>query len=168
MPVHGEYRHLKLHKDLAVRLGMEPRNIVLAEVGSVVEVNSRSIKLAGKVPAGERLVDGLGLGDSDSSVLRDRRQLSEDGLAVAVIGLNHVTREITSGPDIISRGLIYASEMESLIREARQLIKDVVAQMSMEDFDVQTLKTNIKKALANFFFKKTKRKPMVLAVVIEN
>lgn len=168
MPVHGEYRHLKLHKDLAVRLGMEARNIVLAEVGSVVEVNSRSIKLAGKVPAGERLVDGLGLGDSDSSVLRDRRQLSEDGLAVAVIGLNHVTREITSGPDIISRGLIYASEMESLIREARQLIKDVVAQMSMEDFDVQTLKTNIKKALANFFFKKTKRKPMVLAVVIEN
>ncbi len=168
MPVHGEYRHLKLHKDLAVRLGMEPRNVVLAEVGNVVEVNSRSIKVAGKVPAGERLVDGLGLGDSDSSVLRDRRQLSEDGLAVAIVGINQVTKEITSGPDIISRGLIYQSEMESLIREGRQVVREVVSQTNLEDWDVQALKNSIKKALANFFFKKTKRKPMVLAVVVEN
>lgn len=168
VPVHGEYRHLKLHKDLAIQMGVEPRNVVLAEIGNVIEINSRSIKIAGNIPAGERLVDGLGYGDSDSNVLRDRRQMAEDGLAVAVVGLDPVTKKITSGPDIISRGLIYASEMENLIREGRQVIREVVEQMSLEDFDVQVLKTNIKKALTSFFFKKTKRRPMTLAVVIED
>ncbi|MBQ0017071.1 MAG: ribonuclease J [Clostridiales bacterium] len=168
IPVHGEYRHLKLHKDLAVGMGMEARNVVIAEVGQVVEVNSRSMKVNGTIPSGERLVDGLGLGDSDSSVLRDRKQLSEDGLAVAILGINNITREVSIGPDIISRGLIYSNEMESLIKEGKEVILKTVAEMPKEDMDYTALKNNIRKALGNFFFKRTKRRPVVLTILLEN
>ena len=168
IPVHGEYRHLKIHKDLAVKMGMEARNVVIAEVGNVIEVNTRNIKVAGNIPSGERLVDGLGLGDSDSSVLRDRRQLAEDGLAVVVLGINSKTGEISSGPDIISRGLIYSNEMESLISEGKQVIAHTVENISPKELDFATLKNNVRKSLSNFFFKKTKRKPMVLTIVLEN
>ena len=167
IPVHGEFRHLKLHKDLAVKMGTEARNIILPEIGNVIEVNSRCIKVAGNIPAGERLVDGLGLGDSDSSVLRDRKQLSEDGLAVAVLGLNMATGEITSGPDIISRGLIYASEMESLIKEAKQVVRETISTISIKDADAQSIKLSVRKALQSYFFKKTKRRPMILTIILE-
>ena len=167
IPVHGEFRHLKLHKDLAIKMGTEARNIILPEIGNVIEVNSRSIKVAGNIPSGERLVDGLGLGESDSSVLRDRKQLAEDGLAVAVIGLNTVTGEITSGPDIISRGLIYSNEMESLIREGKQVIRETLSQISIKNADVQQVKLSVRKALLSFFFKKTKRRPVILTIVLE-
>ena len=169
IPVHGEFRHLTLHKELAVKMGTEARNVVVPDIGNVVEVNSRSIKIAGNIPAGERLVDGLGLGESDSSVLRDRRQMSEDGVAVAVVCVDTKAHIITSGPDIISRGLIYSNEMDALIKEGKQALKELISNYlkDQDEIDISDLKTVIKKALANFFFKKTKRRPMSLAVVIE-
>lgn len=168
IPVHGEFRHLKLHKDLAIKMGTEARNIILPEIGNVIEVNSRSIKVVGNIPAGERLVDGLGLGDSDSNVLRDRKQMAEDGCAVAYVGINGKAREITFGPEIITRGLIYSNEIESLMKEAKQLIKDTVENLIGEETDYNVIKTAIKKAMSNFFFKKTKRRPMTLAIIIDN
>lgn len=167
LPLHGEFRHLKLHRDLAIKMGTEARNIILPEVGNVIEVNSRSMKIAGNIPSGERLVDGLGFGDGDSSVLRDRKQLAEDGLAVAVIGLNTITGEITSGPDIISRGLIYSNEMESLIREGKQVIRETLSQISLKDADLQAVKLSVRKSLLSFFFKKTKRRPVILTIILE-
>lgn len=167
LPLHGEYRHLKLHKDLAIKMGVEARNIILPELGNVVEVNSRSMKLAGNVISGERLVDGLGFGESDSSVLRDRKQLAEDGLAVAVIGLNTMTGEVVSEPDIISRGLIYSNEMKSLIREGKQVIRETLSQMEIKNADIQAIKLSVRKSLLSFFFKKTKRRPVILTIVME-
>ena len=162
IPVHGEYRHLKLHKDLAVEMGMNEKNVVIPEIGSRVEMNRNIIKITGRIPAGQRLVDGLGLGDTESVVLRDRKQLSEDGVAVAVIGVSTITGEITSGPDIITRGLVYASE-DTVIKEAKALVVNYINHAPMKDMSV--LRNDIRRELANFFFRKTKRRPIVLAVV---
>lgn len=167
IPVHGEYRHLKLHKDLAVEMGMDERNVLIAEIGSLIEVNKTSMKLVGTVPAGSRLVDGLGVGDLTSFVLRDRKQLAEDGLAVVVLGMSGSTGEITNGPDIITRGLIYSNEMEDLTKEAKQVIVSAISDMNENQTDWNLVKNNVRKALANFFYKKTKRRPMVLTIVLE-
>lgn len=168
IPVHGEYRHLQLHKELSMEMGLEERNIVIAEIGSRVELTKNSIRLNGTIPAGKRLVDGLGLGDTESIVLRDRKLLSEDGIAVVVMGMSGTTGEITSGPDIISRGLIYSNEADDLIKEAKEVIVAATKETSEKQTDWNIVKNNIKKALGNYFYKKIKRRPMILTIVIEN
>lgn len=167
MPVHGEYRHQKIHKDLAVELGEQERNIVLAEIGDVVEVNNRGIKKAGKITSGQRLVDGLGYGDLASSVLADRKQLAEDGVAVVILGMSGRTGQITSGPDIISRGLVYANE-DAIIKEAKQTIIDSINGAPEKSTDWSVLKNNVKRILSNYFFRKTKRRPMILTIILED
>ncbi len=167
IPVHGEYRHLKFHKELAVELGMPEKNVLIAELGDKIEVKNSFIKKIGVVKAGNRLVDGLGLGDEESVVLRDRKQLGEDGICVVVVGVSAVTGEITSEPEIISRGLIYANELDKLMNEAKALIKENIESAPLKNMDANLLSSNVRNALLNFFFRRTKRRPMVLVSVIE-
>lgn len=167
MPVHGEFRHQKIHKELAITMGEQERNIVLPAIGDVIEVNSRGIRKVGTIPSGQRLVDGLGYGDIESVVLRDRKQLAEDGVAVVVLGMSGRTGEITSGPDIISRGLVYANE-DAIIKEAKQTIVDSINSAPEKQTDWSLVKNNVKRVLGNFLFRKTKRRPMILTIVIEN
>ena len=166
MPVHGEFRHQKLHKDLAISMGEQERNIVLPAIGDVVEVSQRGIRKAGTIPSGNRLVDGLGYGELESVVLRDRKQLSEDGIAVVIMGMNKLGK-ITNGPEIISRGLVYTGE-DALVQEGKQYIIDMINQMPEKQNDFNVLKNDIRRALSNFFFRKTKRRPMVLAFIFES
>lgn len=166
MPVHGEYRHQKLHKDLAISMGEEDRNILLPQIGDVIEVHSKGIKKVATIPSGNRLVDGLGYGELESVVLRDRKQLSEDGIAVVIMSMNK-TGEITSGPEIISRGLVYDGE-DTLVKEAKQFIIDTINANPERQTDYAIIKNDIRRSLSNFFFRKTKRRPMVLAFVFEN
>lgn len=168
IPVHGEYRHQKFHKDLAVSLGMNERNILITEIGDKVEINKNVLKIAGKVTAGERLVDGNGIGDIESVVLRDRKQLAEDGVCVSIIAIDKVTGDLLNDPEIISRGLIYTNEAQKLVSEARVVIKDALEAVSVRENDMNTVKNNVRKQLANFFFKKMKRRPMILTIIVEN
>ena len=119
MPVHGEYRHLVKHKKLAIDLGMPKENIIIAENGSVVDLTAKSISITGKVPAGQVLIDGLGVGDVGNVVLRDRRQLSQDGILIVVVSIDHHDYTVVSGPDIVSRGFVYVKESEDLMDEAK-------------------------------------------------
>lgn len=166
IPVHGEYRHQIIHKELAVSMGVEERNVILAEIGDRIELDNRAIKVTGRIPAGQQLVDGLGLGELQSPVLRDRKQLAEDGVAVVVMSVDRQTQEIVDGPDIISRGLVYSNEAEDLIKEVKLEIRDMVKRYNL--IDVAVLRDDIRRFVANFFYKKTKRRPMVLAVIYED
>ena len=166
MPVHGEYRHLKEHSNLAQSLGLEKHNIIIPEIGMVVEVNKRVMKMAGSVQAGEMLVDGLGIGETDSVVLRDRKLLSEDGLCIVVIGVNNLSGELVSEPYMITRGFVYTKEAEELTNEAKQVLLDTLKTIDMkEERDWPELRNVIRKPLRNFFYKKTLRTPMILPIV---
>ncbi|MBE5745790.1 MAG: ribonuclease J [Clostridiales bacterium] len=168
LPVHGEFRHQKFHKDLAVNLGMPEKNIILAENGNKIEVNKNVFKLSTNIIAGERLVDGNGMGDIESVVLRDRKQLAEEGVLVSIIALDKFTGELLNEPEIISRGLIYNNEAQKLVVEARNVIKEALDAVNIMENDLSSVKNNVRKHLANFFFKKMKRRPMILTIIVEN
>ena len=123
IPIHGEYKHMKKHEGLAIKMGIPEKNIFLLNIGQVVETDSVEMKVVGQVPAGKVLVDGLGVGDVGSVVLRDRKHLSEDGLIVVVTTINRETGMVAAGPDIVSRGFVYVRESEELMDEAKQLVK---------------------------------------------
>lgn len=165
MPVHGEYKHLMCHQRLALEMGMEERNIIMPDIGMVVEVNENMFARTGSVPAGQRLVDGTGVGDMSSVVLRDRALLSEEGLCVAVLGLSSLSGELVTGPEIISRGFIYQEEAGELITEAREVVQQTLRHIDLKDMDITNIKQVVRKTLANYFFKKTKRKPMILPII---
>ncbi len=169
MPVHGEYRHLKQHANLAAKLGMPPENIFMMENGKVLELSSDSAKINGTVSSGRVLVDGLGVGDVGSIVLRDRKLLSQDGLIVVVITIEKESGQLLAGPDIISRGFVYVREAEDLIEESRDLIKNTLAKFenSKNKNDWSAKKGQIKDELRNFLFEKTKRKPVILPIIME-
>ena len=168
MPVHGEFRHQKFHKDLAMNLGMPERNIIIAENGNRIEVNKNTFKLGKNIIAGERLVDGNGMGEIESVVLRDRKQLAEEGVLVSIIMLDKTTGDLVSEPEIISRGLIYTNEAQKLVTEARNVIKDALENVSAMENDLSAVKNNVRKMLANYFYKKMKRRPMILTIIVEN
>lgn len=168
MPVHGEFRHQKFHKDLAMNLGMPERNILICENGNRVEVNKNTFKLSSNIIAGERLVDGNGMGDIESVVIRDRKQLAEEGVLVSIIMLDKLTGEIVGEPEIISRGLIYTNEAQKLVSEARHAIREALDAVSLKENDLSAVKNNVRKFLANFFYKKMKRRPMILTIIVEN
>lgn len=168
IPVHGEYMHLISHKALAHKLGMDERNILIPGIGAKVEVGPKMMKLAGTVQAGERLIDGTGFGELDSLVIRDRKQLAEDGVCVCIIGLDKSAGEITLGPDIIARGLIYSEEMGSTITGAKEAVKKAVSSMEIKTLDSAEIRNQIKKGLTHYFFKTTQRKPLILTVIFEN
>lgn len=168
LPVHGEFRHQKFHRDLAMSLGMAEKNIILAENGNIIELNKNVFKVAGNIVAGERLVDGNGMGDIESVVLRDRKQLAEEGVLVSITAIDKKTGDIIGEPEIISRGLIYTSEAQKLIFESRNVIKEALENVSVMENDLATVKNNVRKQLANYYYKKMKRRPMILTIIVEN
>ena len=168
IPVHGEQRHLKTHSKLARDMGMDPRNIVISDVGRVIEVSQKSIRLSGTVPSGKVFVDGYGVGDVGAVVLRDRQHLAQDGMIVVVVSMSGEDGQVISGPDIITRGFVYVKESEELMDELRQVAIDAL--MDCEDRRVRdwaTIKSTMKSELSGYLYKKTKRNPMILPVIME-
>jgi len=168
IPVHGEYKHLRQHAKLAEKLGMDSSNIFILNNGKVLELDKENARVAGIVPAGRVLVDGLGVGDVGSVVLRDRQHLSQDGLIIAVLTLDHETGSVVAGPDIISRGFIYMKESEVLIEEIKVLLRKQLQTYEENGVkDWNTIKAGVKDVLKDFLFERTKRKPMILPIVME-
>ncbi len=168
IPVHGEQKHLIKHATLAKQLGMSDENIIITQNGRVLELKKNSIVKSELVTAGRVLVDGLGVGDVGSIVLRDRKHLSEDGIIIVTIAVDKFTREIVSGPDVISRGFIYVKEAEELMREIREQACDVLERCYIHNVrDWNTVKTRLKDYISRFLFQKTKRSPMILPVILD-
>ncbi|MDI3279888.1 MAG: ribonuclease J [Bacillota bacterium] len=168
IPVHGEYRHLVKHSQLAKAVGIPEENIFLLENGDVVEITAGGARVAGKVTAGQVLVDGLGVGDVGNIVLRDRRLLSQDGILIVVMTINKQTGEAVAGPDIISRGFVYVREAEGLMEEARSRVKEALARAQEERAtEWATIKANVRESLSQFLYEKTKRRPMILPIIME-
>ncbi len=167
MPIHGEYRHLMQHKELAEFMGKDPADIFVCEIGQVLELDSESCKKAGTVPSGRVLVDGYGVGDVGNIVLRDRRHLAQDGLIVVVATVDSGECTIISGPDIISRGFVYVRESEELMDEVRAIAKNVLEKTLDEGVtEWNQIKSNVKDDLSKFLYQRTKRKPMILPVIM--
>lgn len=166
IPIHGEYRHLKMHKQLAMSLGMEERNILLATIGTQIEMSPNSIKKVGIVPAGQRLIDGYGIGDMDSNVLRERKQLSEDGICVVVMTINNVSGEVVGEPFIITRGVVYQDEAEAFVQDTKNMIIASLKEQDLRGCDPMVIKNTIRRNVSNFIFKRTKRRPMILTIAM--
>ena len=169
MPVHGEYRHLVQHGRLGELMGVNPKNIFLLKNGDVLELNAQSAQIAGSVPSGQVMVDGYGVGDVGNVVLRDRKHLSEDGLIVLVCTIAAQSGKVVAGPDIISRGFVYVKESEDLMDELRKIALNAVnkARTQNPKADWNTLKNAMKNAVSDFIYDQTKRKPMILPVIME-
>ena len=168
IPVHGEYRHLKLHADLAEDLGTPAENIFIMENGRILEFTEDTAKFTGTVPSGHILVDGLGIGDVGNIVLRDRKHLSEDGLIVVVVTMSKQDGTVIAGPDIISRGFVYVRESEDLMEEAKNIVKDVLLACEKKKItDWATLKSNVRDSLRSFLYERIKRNPMILPIIME-
>ena len=168
IPIHGEYKHLKKHAMLAQGAGIEDKNIVIADLGGVITVNKNEIKVDQSVQAGQVFVDGLGVGDVGSVVLRDRRHLSQDGLVVVVFTVDRASGEVLSGPDIVSRGFVYVKESEQLIGEARQKARSVLEKYRDYEYkDWMVIKAKIREQVSHVLYQRTKRSPMVLPIVME-
>lgn len=166
IPVHGEYRHLKEHVLLAEKIGMPKTNCFIPEIGNVIELTKNSMVLKGNVQAGEQLVDGLGIGDVGSVVLRDRKLLSEDGLVIVVIGVSDATGELVNEPYLITRGFVYNDEANKLNEDAKQVLHDTIESINLrENHDWNEIRNLIRKPLRNFFYKKTMRTPMILPII---
>lgn len=168
MPVHGESRHLSANRELALEMGILDRNIFISEIGRVLEIDEKGARFAGTVPAGQVLVDGLGVGDVGSAVLRDRRHLSQDGLIVVVATIDENSALVLSGPDIISRGFVYVKDNEPLMEEARRLVqRSFDACLGGDPRDRMRLKTTVRDDLSKFLYARTGRKPMILPVIMD-
>ncbi len=168
IPIHGEYKHLKHHKDLAVSLGMKKENVFVMNIGEVLEITKDGAKINGSVSSGAVLVDGLGVGDVGNIVLRDRKHLSQDGLMIVVVSIERESGLIIAGPDIISRGFVYVRESEDLIEEARNVVKNALNDCQEQNISEWSyMKTTIKDTLKSFLWQKTKRSPMILPVIME-
>ena len=165
MPVHGEYKHLKQHAILAENLGKAPEDIFIMSIGKVLELTADTAKISGSVPSGRVFVDGLGIGDVGSIVLRDRKLLSQDGMVILMITIDKETGATISNPDIISRGFIYVRESEDLIVEMREITKKVILEYQGKDWF--TIKRNVKQSLGDYLYNKTKRTPMILPIIVE-
>lgn len=168
VPVHGEYKHLKKHAQLAVSMGVNPENVIIGDIGNVIETDSVEMKITGTVPAGRVLVDGLGVGDVGNIVLRDRKHLAQDGLIVIVTTIDSQTGEILAGPDIVSRGFVYVRESEQLMEEAKQVVCDALSKCMQRNVrEWGNIKNSVKDALSSYVYQQTKRSPMILPVIME-
>ena len=168
IPVHGEQRHLQLHGRLAKLMGMNPKNIFVGEVGSTFELTKRTCKLGANVPAGMVLVDGTGVGDVGSVVLRDRKHLAEDGMIVVCVNLSAEDGSVITGPDIITRGFIYVKESEELMEELREVAMEAIERCHRKRIrDWTAIKSAIKSDISGYLYKHTKRNPMILPVIME-
>lgn len=168
IPVHGEYKHLMKHRDTALSVGIPESNIIIADIGNVIETDGVDMKITGQVPAGKVLVDGLGVGDVGAIVLRDRKHLAQDGLIIAVATIDRASGDILAGPDVVSRGFVYVRESEELMAEAQKLLTETLQDCldrNMKDWN--TIKGRMKDNLSDFIFTKTKRSPMILPIIME-
>ena len=168
IPVHGEYHHLVQHARLARELGMPKENIFISENGQILEFTRDKGQVAGKVTAGMVMVDGLGVGDVGNIVLRDRRQLSQDGILIVVVTMNKQTHRVVSGPDIVSRGFVYVRESEALMDEATARVQQALDRCEDEKVkEWAAIKSNVRDALGRYLFEKTRRRPMILPIIME-
>ena len=168
IPVHGEQRMLQIHARLAQGMGMDPSHVLVSDIGRVMELTPNSARLAGTVTAGQVFVDGYGVGDVGSVVLRDRRHLAQDGMIVVVLSMSGEDGALVSGPDIITRGFVYVKESEGLMEELRQVAMEAIQSVDTRyATDWSAIKSTIKGDLSNYLYKKTKRSPMILPVIME-
>lgn len=168
IPVHGEYRHLVKHAELAESMGIDKKNIFILSSGDVLELSEEEGKVVDTVPCGELMVDGLGVGDVSNIVIRDRQVLSENGIVVVVLTLDKYTNQLLSGPDIVTRGFVYVRESETLIEEATDVVYHAVINcLENSNVDWAKIKLVIKDSLGEYFWKKMKRTPMVLPIIME-
>lgn len=168
IPVHGEFKHLRAHSRLAQAVGIDPARIHIGENGQVIEIDNIEMKHVGNVEAGAVFVDGLGVGDVGSIVLRDRKRLAQDGLIIVVATIEGETGACMAGPDIVSRGFVYVRESEELMDEARMVVKNALDRCIYDNIrDWTTIKTSIKDSLSSYIYRKTKRSPMILPIIME-
>ena len=168
IPVHGEYRQLIAHSETAKKVGIKPENIFHMTNGRILELNDEEAALAGTVPVGNIMVDGLGVGDVGNIVLRDRQHLSQDGLIIVVMSMDGSTGEIVAGPDVISRGFVYVRESENLMDDLKRMLREEVRQLEEQGIrDWSTIKSKVKDSLRDYIFVKTKRDPMILPIIME-
>jgi len=168
IPIHGEYRMQRKHALLAESVGVDPSNIFITELGEVIEIANGAARRAGKVTAGNVLIDGLGVGDVGNIVLRDRKLLSQDGILVVVVTLSKQNGAIVSGPDIISRGFVYVRESEGLLDEANRIVSGTLQRLMSEKVNEwASLKTSVKDSLGRFLYEQTRRRPMILPIIME-
>ena len=168
IPVHGEYRHLKAQAQIAEELGIEKDHIFLLSSGDVLELNEEEAAVNGRVPVGDVMVDGLGVGDVGNIVLRDRQHLAEEGIIIVVLTLESGSGQVLAGPDIVSRGFVYVRGAESLMDEAKQVLEETMEYcMTKNITDWGKIKSEIKDALGDFVWKETKRKPMIIPIIME-
>ncbi|MEH7439709.1 ribonuclease J [Neobacillus drentensis] len=168
IPVHGEYRMLKAHRKVALECGLTDEKIMIPDRGDVLEWKDGKLALAGKVPSGNVLIDGIGVGDVGNIVLRDRRLLSQDGILIVVVTLTKQDKKIAAGPEIISRGFVYVRESEKLMDDSTKLVRDIVDRtIAKGSFEWASLKQEIRDELNRYLFEKTKRRPMILPIIME-
>lgn len=168
IPVHGEYRMLWQHGELAESMGMPRQNIILPEIGQVIELGASGVSIAGEVPTGTVLVDGLGIGDVGNVVLRDRKHLSQDGLIIVAMAFDRTNCMLVSGPDVISRGFVYVRENEDIIEGIRNTVRNIIASYGrIEGSDWPSIKNRIKDELHRYIYDKIKRNPMILPIIVD-
>lgn len=167
VPLHGEFRHLIKHARLAHDLGLPKENIVIAENGSVIELTRNYIKRTGKVASGKVMVDGLGVGDVGNIVLRDRKQLSEDGIMIVVVSLDKENCQVVNGPDIVSRGFVFVKESEKLMAEAKNTVIKALEQSGEHGYEWSVAKNAVRDQLGRFLYERTRRRPMILPIIME-
>lgn len=168
IPVHGEYRHLKANSEIAMSLGIPKENVFIIQSGDVLELCDESAKVVDKVHTGAILVDGLGVGDVGNIVLRDRQHLAEDGIIIVVLTLEKGSNRLLAGPDIVSRGFVYVRESEGLMEEARRAVSDSLDKcLSNRHADWNKIKLTIRDTMNDFIWKKTKRRPMIIPIIMD-
>lgn len=168
IPLHGEQKHLIKHASLAQQMGIDSKNILIASNGTAIELNEDNMKVVETVPAGRVLVDGLGIGDVGSIVLRDRKHLADDGIIVVAVSIEKYSREVVSGPDVVSRGFVYVKESEELLNEVTELVSDILERCYINNLtDWNNIKLKIKDGVSKFLFQRTKRSPMILPIIME-
>ncbi len=168
IPVHGEYRHLHHHANLAKSLGMPDDNVLIPEIGDVIELDENSLDVTGVVPNGSVLIDGLGIGDVGAVVLRDRKHLAEDGLLIVVMGIDHDLGSVVSGPDIISRGFVYMREADELLEGARDAAKRAIDAFGpIDSSDWNHVKNDVRDSVQHYIYDTIKRNPMILPIIVE-
>jgi len=168
VPIHGEYRHLIKHANLAMETGIPRNHIFVAENGQVLEFRKNSARMNGRVTSGRVLVDGLGVGDVGNIVLRDRKQLSQDGILIIVVTINKESGMVLSGPDIVSRGFVYVRESEQLMEEAKEKVKLALQKCEEKGLtEWATIKSNVREAVSKYLYEKTRRRPMILPIIME-
>lgn len=168
IPVHGEQKHLLAQRETAITVGMDRHNILLPMLGMRVEINKNFMKCTGSVPFGNRLIDGAGIGEMESNVLKERKQLSEDGLCIVILNVNSKRGELNSRPEIVSRGFTYVGEAQTWLEDARATIINSIDHDSLRARDYVNVKIALRKALTNYLNKKLKRKPMIIPIIIES